>query len=164
MIRLRGLPYSATAADVLGFLKGVNVENGEKSIYFSAGSYGRSTGEVFVEVRSPEDLNVAMKYDREHMGGRYIEIFRSSRAQLEWECRGAEKTGGSGGGVVRLRGLPYGCSSDDIRDFLKGLGSLYTCTPHVCIQWSLQQSGRVLMFLVGMGYMGGALLCYMYGI
>ncbi len=107
----------------MNFLKNVAVDNGEKGVHFSAGSHGRSTGEVFVEVCSPADVNIALKYDREHMGGRYIEIFRSSRAQLEWECRGAEKTGGSGG-VVRLRGLPYGCSADDIRDFMKGLGSV----------------------------------------
>ena len=110
----------------MSFLKGVAVDNGEKGVHFSAGSHGRSTGEVFVEVCAPADVNVALKYDREHMGGRYIEIFRSSRAQLEWECRGAEKSGGSGG-VVRLRGLPYGCSPDDIRDFLKGLGSVCCC-------------------------------------
>ena len=122
MIRLRGLPYSATAADVMDFLRDITIDKGEKGIHFSSGSYGRSTGEVFVEVCSPEDVNNAMKQDREHMGGRYIEIFRASRAQLEWECRG-EKTGGTGG-VVRLRGLPYGCSQDDLRDFLKGLGNL----------------------------------------
>ena len=95
---------------------------GDKGIHFSFGPQGRATGEAYVEVGSPADVNTGLKHDREHMGGRYIEVFRASSTQLEWECRGAENQGGANGGVVRLRGLPFGCSQDEIRDFLKGLG------------------------------------------
>ena len=109
------------ASDILDFLGDVAVRNGDKGVHFSFGFDGRVSGEAYVEVCSPEDISKALKHDREHLGGRYIEIFRASRAQFEWDCCGSEGSGGSGG-VVRLRGLPYGCSKEDVRDFLQGLG------------------------------------------
>ena len=119
-VRLRGLPWAATAADVIQLLHDVQLKNGEKSVSFSFGPDGRASGEAFVEVCSPEDVGKALSHNREHLGGRYIEIFRASRAQMEWECRVAERVVGEGG-VVRLRGLPFGCTEQEVRLFFAGL-------------------------------------------
>lgn len=77
-----------------------------------------------MELLSEEDVSNAMGHNNEHMGKRYVEIFRATKGQLEWEGRMAEKVGGGTGGVVRLRGLPFRCTEEDIRLFFQGLGSL----------------------------------------
>ena len=94
-----------------------------------------------MELLSEEDVSKAMGHNNEHMGKRYVEIFRATKGQLEWEGRMAEKVGGGTGGVVRLRGLPFRCTEEDIRLFFQGLGSLRigvlvhvhktTCTVHI---------------------------------
>ena len=93
-----------------------------------------------MELQSEEDVSKALAHHNEHMGRRYVEMFRASRGQMEWECRkvyddgegvggasgGGEGsfgggTGGTGsGGVVRLRGLPYGCAEEEVRRFFSG--------------------------------------------
>lgn len=145
-VRLRGLPWAATASDVMQLLHDVRLKNEEKSVNFSFGPDGRASGEAFVEVCSPEEVGKALSHNREHLGGRYIEIFRASRAQMEWECRVAERVVGEGG-VVRLRGLPFGCTEQEVRLFFAGLvliiaGSLsraahtqtltHACILHAC--------------------------------
>lgn len=87
-----------------------------------------------MELQSEDDVSKALAHHNEHMGRRYVEMFRASRGQMDWECRLENKSygeggvggegGGSGlggsGGVVRLRGLPYGCSEEDVRRFFTG--------------------------------------------
>ena len=115
------------ASDILDFLKDVQVQEGEKGVHFSFGSDGRVSGEAYVEVCSGVDVERALRHDRDHLGGRYIEVFRASQNQFEYECRPMKGLGGGGraGGVVRLRGLPYGSTEDNIRDFFQGLGINY---------------------------------------
>ena len=106
-----------------------------------------------MELQSEEDVSKALAHHNEHMGRRYVEMFRASRGQMEWECRlenkgygdggGGEGPGGGGGGlgsggggVVRLRGLPYGCAEEEVRRFFSGwqgcVEYLYTCI-HILI-------------------------------
>ncbi|XP_019856017.1 PREDICTED: heterogeneous nuclear ribonucleoprotein F-like isoform X1 [Amphimedon queenslandica] len=136
-VRLRGLPYSAMASDILDFLKDVQVKDGEKGVHFSFGSDGRVSGEAYVEVCSGGDVERALRHDRDHLGGRYIEVFRASQNQFEYECHPMKGpgVGGRAGGVVRLRGLPYGSTEDNIRDFFQGIA-----ISHITMQ--LNESGR----------------------
>ena len=131
VVRLRGLPWAATASEIAGLLSDVNIKNGEQGIHFTFGPDGRASGEAFVEVCTAEDVGKALGHNREHLGGRYIEIFKAYQAQLDWECRVTERVSGEGG-VVRLRGLPYGCSDEDVRDFFSGLGRAQA-TECVCV-------------------------------
>ena len=123
VVRLRGLPWAATSKDVLDLLKDCQVMNGEKGVHFTFAPDGRPSGEAFVELCAEEDVSNALNHNNEHMGRRYVEIFRASRGQMAWDCRMEEKGGGGSGGVVRLRGLPYRCSEDDVRKFFQGLAS-----------------------------------------
>lgn len=73
-IRLRGLPWSATHKEILDFLKNVNVVGGAEGIHIITRRWdGRNIGEAFVEVKSQEDVQEAMKLDNATMGHRYIE-------------------------------------------------------------------------------------------
>ena len=70
-------------------------------------------------------LNIsALAHDNEHMGRRYIEIKEAKHTEMEWVVN--KMTDGGGGGpdnmdnIVRLRGLPYGCTKQDIDAFFSG--------------------------------------------
>jgi hypothetical protein len=45
--------------------------------------YGRPTGVVLVEFASPQEAQMAMTKDKQMMGTRYIEVFLSSRDELQ---------------------------------------------------------------------------------
>lgn len=79
---MRGLPYNATTGDVSAFFGGFDIiPNG---IYLVMGRDGRSTGESYVEFSSEQHAEQALKTKhREKIGTRYIELFRSSKAELQ---------------------------------------------------------------------------------
>merc|ERR1719382_72347 len=80
VLKLRGLPYKVTRNDILEFFAGLSVPlNGVHLMY---NEREQPTGEAYVEFSSPEDRERAMTKDRQHMGGRYVELFRVSRAEM----------------------------------------------------------------------------------
>ena len=114
--------------DILCLLNDCKVKNEAKGVKFTFDLDGRPSGEAFVELCTAEDVEKALAHSHEHMGRRYVEIFRANRSQLEWDCRKEEKVGGGGGGVggegsgvVRLRGLPFGCTIEQIENFFSGI-------------------------------------------
>ena len=119
IVRLRGLPYSAQAKDIMGLLHDCKIKNEEKGVFFTFSTDGRPSGESFVELCSEIDLDKALAHNHENMGRRYVEIFRANRNQMEWDCHKEERMSSSG--VVRLRGLPYGCTEEQIVTFFAGL-------------------------------------------
>lgn len=73
-IRLRGLPWSATHKEILDFLKNITVVGGAEGIHIITRRWdGKNTGLAYVEVKSQQDANAAMKLDNATMGHRYIE-------------------------------------------------------------------------------------------
>lgn len=82
VLRLRGLPYSATSADVEVFFEGLGIVKSEEGIVFSVTSLGKPTGEAYVEFVSEDNQQEALKLHKHHMGSRYIELFKSTKADL----------------------------------------------------------------------------------
>ncbi|KAL0132895.1 hypothetical protein PUN28_000552 [Cardiocondyla obscurior] len=84
---------------------------------------GRPSGEAYVEMDTPEDIEKACKRDRDHMGHRYIEVFKAKRGEMEWVVKrsGLNLENAMDDGCVRLRGLPFGCSKEEIAQFFSGL-------------------------------------------
>ncbi|XP_044262601.1 heterogeneous nuclear ribonucleoprotein H-like [Tribolium madens] len=122
IVKLRGLPWSATTEDILKFFKNCKVFNGKLGIHMTSSREGRPSGEAFVEFESEEDLNVALRKDREHIGSRYIEVFKVNKAEMDWVIKRSGPTYGvNDDGCVRLRGLPFGCSKEEIAQFFTGL-------------------------------------------
>ncbi|KAL9248376.1 hypothetical protein vseg_021704 [Gypsophila vaccaria] len=80
IIKMRGMPFSATKEDVTEFFNGFVIK--EDSIHITFNSDGRPTGEAFVEFASVEDSEAAMEKDRKTLGSRYIELFPSSQEEL----------------------------------------------------------------------------------
>lgn len=81
VLRLRGLPFSATKEDIIKFFEDFSLS--ENSIHLTANSAGKATGEAFVEFSNVEDSTAAMAKDMMTIGSRYIELFPSSREELE---------------------------------------------------------------------------------
>lgn len=82
VVRLRGLPFSSTAADVVAFFEGVETVGGEGGVVFTCTPDGRPTGEAYVEVAGEEALAAALGRHKEKIGARYIEIFQSSKGDM----------------------------------------------------------------------------------
>uniref|UniRef100_A0A671LPD3 Heterogeneous nuclear ribonucleoprotein H-like n=1 Tax=Sinocyclocheilus anshuiensis TaxID=1608454 RepID=A0A671LPD3_9TELE len=123
VVRVRGLPWSCSVDEVQWFFSECKIANNGTSIHFTYTREGRPSGEAFVEFESEEDLKIAVKKDRETMGHRYVEVFKSNSVEMDWVLKhtGPNCPDTGGDGLVRLRGLPFGCSKEEIVQFFAGL-------------------------------------------
>ncbi|CAF0819054.1 unnamed protein product [Rotaria sp. Silwood1] len=129
VVRLRGLPWSTTQSEILNFLRGCKV----RRIQFITNDQGRSTGECFVVLETKEDIDLAKSYDKNMLGTRYIEVFESSFEAMSDMMKNINNNNSSNSQnnssnndnwqepVVRLRGLPYHSSKNDVMKFFDGL-------------------------------------------
>ncbi|KAF7268050.1 heterogeneous nuclear ribonucleoprotein glorund [Rhynchophorus ferrugineus] len=118
IVKLRGLPWSATEEHIMKFLDGANIIK----VHLTFSKEGRPSGEAFVELESMEDLIQAEKMDKEHMGNRYIEVFKVNRAEMDYVIKRCGTSYNSNeDGCVRLRGLPFECSKEEIAQFFTGM-------------------------------------------
>ena len=116
LVRLRGLPFNATPEQVLQFFAGFEPPRGTGGVHMVLGANGRPNGEAFVEFGSEELAEAAMSKDRQTMGTRYVEVFRSTADQMAAALHRAGKSNniapGMGGGMAGLGGMgapvPYG--------------------------------------------------------
>eukprot|EP00485_Elphidium_margaritaceum_P013837 CAMPEP_0202726482 /NCGR_PEP_ID=MMETSP1385-20130828/184634_1 /ASSEMBLY_ACC=CAM_ASM_000861 /TAXON_ID=933848 /ORGANISM="Elphidium margaritaceum" /LENGTH=679 /DNA_ID=CAMNT_0049392703 /DNA_START=220 /DNA_END=2262 /DNA_ORIENTATION=+ len=104
VLRMRGLPYSATDEDVFAFFE-IPQPSG---VHLIKDDLGRPSGEGFVEFECEVDAIAAMAKHRHHMAHRYIELFRSSPDELmralglatNWQQGGGGGGGAGGNGVI----------------------------------------------------------------
>jgi len=80
VVKMRGLPYKVTRNDILDFFSGLSVPLNGVHLMFNERE--QPTGEAYVEFSSPEDRERAMTKDRQHIGGRYVELFRVNRSEM----------------------------------------------------------------------------------
>nr|XP_018669390.1 heterogeneous nuclear ribonucleoprotein H2-like isoform X2 [Ciona intestinalis] len=123
VVRLRGLPWAATEAEVIKFLN-VEVVGGEAGIRRTYTDDQRPSGEAFVEVTSQKSLQTCFEKDHQLIGKRYIEVFESSVKEMEYVLGLSEEEIGSSAQAdvfVRLRGLPFQCSKEEVAQFFSGL-------------------------------------------
>lgn len=120
VMRLRGLPWETSPADIEEFFEGVQLM--EFKIIFLPN--GRASGEAVVEVASQEESDVAMKMSGNNIGSRYIEIFKSTGDDMDKAM--GRQTGGPGGGVenpnnsvIRMRGIPFSSLEGDVIEFFE---------------------------------------------
>lgn len=79
VLKLRGLPFSASKRDVIEFFKDFDLK--DENIQFVVHSDGRASGEAFVEFDGPSQSKLAMSRDKMMLGSRYVELFPSSNEE-----------------------------------------------------------------------------------
>uniref|UniRef100_A0A8D2CKB7 RRM domain-containing protein n=1 Tax=Sciurus vulgaris TaxID=55149 RepID=A0A8D2CKB7_SCIVU len=148
---MMGLPWSCSADEVMCFFSDCKIQNGTSGIRFIYTREGRPSGEAFVEFESEDEEKLALKKDRETMGHRYVEVFKSNSVEMDWMLKrtGPNSPDTANDGFVLLRGLPFGCSKEEIVQFFSGLKIVVaqlksepTMTP---LESSWLCSGQVLM-------------------
>lgn len=135
VVRLRGLPFDCTEADVAEFFHGLDIVD----VLF-VHKNNKFTGEAFCVLGYPLQVDFALQKNRQNMGRRYVEVFRSKRQEY-YKAIANEVSDARGGsprrsnprsksydegkdsaehtGVLRLRGLPFSAGKDDVMEFFK---------------------------------------------
>uniref|UniRef100_A0A3P8XLW9 RRM domain-containing protein n=1 Tax=Esox lucius TaxID=8010 RepID=A0A3P8XLW9_ESOLU len=84
IIRMRGLPFTASPQDVLTFLGPESpVTDATEGLLFVKYPDGRPTGDAFVLFSCEEYAQNALKKHKQILGKRYIELFRSTAAEVQ---------------------------------------------------------------------------------
>lgn len=83
VLRLRGLPFSAQKEDIVRWFEDVQITPILPDNVHIITDYGRPTGVALVEFATPQDAQAAAAKDKQMMGTRYIEVFPSSREELQ---------------------------------------------------------------------------------
>ncbi|XP_068591187.1 epithelial splicing regulatory protein 1 isoform X3 [Cebidichthys violaceus] len=147
IVRMRGLPFTATHEQVLTFFSPEEdlketcpVSGGKDGILFVRYPDGRPTGDAFVLFACEEHTQCALRKHKEILGRRYIELFKSTAAEVQQVLNRYSSAPlisvapaplvsmlpalsllpppGSVRDCLRLRGLPYTASIEDILTFL----------------------------------------------
>uniref|UniRef100_H9KY09 Epithelial splicing regulatory protein 2 n=1 Tax=Callithrix jacchus TaxID=9483 RepID=H9KY09_CALJA len=158
ILRLRGLPFLAGPTDVLGFLgPECPVTGGAEGLLFVHHPDGRPTGDAFALFACEEVAQAALRRHKGMLGKRYIELFRSTAAEMQQVLNRYASgpllptltapllpipfalAAGTGRDCVRLRGLPYTATIEDILSFLGEAAA--DIQPHG-VHMVLNQQGR----------------------
>ncbi|XP_041798410.1 epithelial splicing regulatory protein 1 isoform X1 [Chelmon rostratus] len=147
IVRMRGLPFTATHEQVLAFFSSGDglkemcpVSGGKDGILFVRYPDGRPTGDAFVLFACEDHAQCALRKHKEILGRRYIELFKSTAAEVQQVLNRYSSAPlipvapaplvsvlptvsllpppGSMRDCLRLRGLPYTASIEDILTFL----------------------------------------------
>lgn len=120
VLRCRGLPWSTTVDEIANFFSDCKFKEGHESVHLTLTREGRPSGEAYIELETEEDLEKALKKDKQHMGKRYIEgqfylilleksevktdniisVFKSKHSEMDWVVKRSGKGdyGSPGGG------------------------------------------------------------------
>ncbi|CEM21922.1 unnamed protein product [Vitrella brassicaformis CCMP3155] len=99
VLRMRGLPWSATYLDIIQFFQRFNVK--AEDVVIGTTLDGRPSGEAWVQFDSESTAEQArMELNKQTMGSRYIELFPSTKAEMvhAQQPRGFRPGMGMGGG------------------------------------------------------------------
>ena len=120
VLKLRGLPFSATSDDVRAFFKDFTIDDVDPSsptaiVVFPRGRY---KGQGFVRLTSFEECERARAVlHREHMGDRYVEVFNAPESSMDEIAALYTRLSSNPNHFVRVRGLPYSSTAEDIIEF-----------------------------------------------
>jgi heterogeneous nuclear ribonucleoprotein F/H len=81
VVRLRGIPFEAGKEEVVTFFAGLEIE--ENGVLMVTDFNGRASGEAFVQFTNMADAAKALEKNKESIGRRYIEVFKSSMEEAK---------------------------------------------------------------------------------
>ncbi|XP_049879904.1 RNA-binding protein fusilli isoform X2 [Pectinophora gossypiella] len=120
IVRARGLPWQSSDQDIAKFFRGLNVAKGGVALCLSP--QGRRNGEALVRFVSQEHRDMALKRHKHHIGPRYIEVYRASGEDFLGvaggaTCEAAAFLSRGAHVIVRMRGLPYDATPQQVLEF-----------------------------------------------
>ncbi|KAH7700084.1 hypothetical protein AAVH_32800, partial [Aphelenchoides avenae] len=126
IVRMRGLPFDCTEQQISEFFSSDGQDSGiiDQGILFVNRPDGRPSGDAFVMFGDEVSGKRALSKHKNRIGSRYIELFRTTQAEVQQVFnRTARSPQGNGVAVqkkdcVRLRGLPYEAQVQQVVDFL----------------------------------------------
>jgi len=104
-VRLRGLPFEATKKDIAAFFVGIEIA--PYGITLTMDQDGRPSGDAYVEFTSPDEAEKALQKNKERIGHRYIEIFKSSKHDVKYVVPSGNAQGGGFPQMMGGRPGPY---------------------------------------------------------
>ncbi|CCD16749.1 unnamed protein product [Trypanosoma congolense IL3000] len=118
VLRLHGLPYSIEEDKIRDFFSDFNLADEDAIVFFVEGLH-RGTG--FIRLRNAGDAPLVIRQlNRRHIDeSRYIEISYSSEEELQRAIGQQEQS--SKALVLRLRGLPFLSTADDVKAFIESM-------------------------------------------
>ncbi|XP_056131196.1 probable RNA-binding protein 19 [Lampris incognitus] len=133
-VKLRGAPFNVKEQQVREFMTPLK----PAAIRIGKNESGNRTGYVYVDLHSEEEVEKALKKNKDYMGGRYIEVFRvdawkGRRDRQEKEIdrnftrklkEDEEEEDVSESGRLFIRNLPYTCTEEEIKDLFTKHGPL----------------------------------------
>ena len=128
--RLRGLPWSYGCKEVCEFLATVGVTLQPESVTM----LHNAAGEAFVTLSTPALLHEVLQANHQQIGRRYVEVFQSNTAEKDQACernRATMREDASYRGVLRMRGLPFSATQEDILTFFQSPPTLQLQNVHL---------------------------------
>lgn len=132
-IKLRGAPFNVTEQNVREFLLPLK----PAAIRIVKNYHGNKTGYIFVDFKSEDEIQKALKKNKDYMGGRYIEVFRAEQAKANsvsekihsrpWEKKNSDselQEDLSDSGRLFVRNLPYSCTETDLEALFSKYGQI----------------------------------------
>ncbi|XP_068616888.1 probable RNA-binding protein 19 [Brachionichthys hirsutus] len=133
-VKLRGVPFNVKEQQIREFmtpLKPVAARIGKNES-------GNRTGYVYVDLHSEEEVVKALKKNKDYIGGRYIEVFRTDtykgkedRKEKEIDRsftrklkEDEEEEDVAESGRLFIRNLPYTCTEEEIKELFSKHGPL----------------------------------------
>ncbi|KAG2466880.1 TBA1C protein, partial [Polypterus senegalus] len=120
VVRARGLPWSCTVEEIQDFFSECRIRDGTNGIHMTSRRNGKPTGEAFIELESEEDVVKALDKHRMYMGSRYVEVFEVTENDVDYFLKKSVSSSETEA-VIRLRGLPFNSTEEDIVQFFEGL-------------------------------------------
>uniref|UniRef100_A0AAX7UBW6 Probable RNA-binding protein 19 n=1 Tax=Astatotilapia calliptera TaxID=8154 RepID=A0AAX7UBW6_ASTCA len=135
-VKLRGVPFNVKEKQIREFMTPLK----PAAVRIGKNESGNRTGYVYVDLHSEEEVEKALKKNKDYIGGRYIEVFRvdalagkNIRDGKEKETdrnfsrklkEDEEEEDVSESGRLFIRNLPYTCTEEDIKDLFSKHGPL----------------------------------------
>ncbi|ETO10762.1 heterogeneous nuclear ribonucleoprotein [Reticulomyxa filosa] len=150
VVRLRGLPWSAREKEISEFFKdekiveihvvflrnkkASGIKKKEKCVFFYCAKLRvffffalfiikKCLGEAFVEFATQTDYENANLKNMKHLGQRYVEIFKATGEDIDTAVGrvNTSSTRPKSLHVLRMRGLPYEATENDVKAFFNNL-------------------------------------------
>ncbi|KAM9858988.1 putative RNA-binding protein 19 isoform 2-T2 [Aulostomus maculatus] len=134
-VKLRGAPFTVKEQQIREFMTPLK----PAAIRIGKNESGNRTGYVYVDLHSAEEVEKALKKNKDYIGGRYIEVFRvdsSGRSKKDQTDKkidrnftrklreDEEEEDVAESGRLFVRNLPYTCTEEEIRDLFSKHGPL----------------------------------------